>query len=59
MELVWIVALVVAVAVICAILLAMRPAARRSDELEGRSWDERTRPTNDPFFRNMEYYSKH
>ena len=55
----WIAGAVVAAVVIGVIALAMRPANRALAEPDDDPWNERIRPTNDPFFKNMEYYSRH
>ena len=41
------------------LLLALLPPRPAHEEVLGTKWDETYAPTNDSFFRNQQYYSKH
>lgn len=41
------------------ILLALLPARPTHDDALGTAWDETYSPSDDSFFKNQQYYSKH
>lgn len=45
--------------VVGVVLLALLPPRPAPEEVLGTKWDETYTPTDDAFFKNQQYYSKH